>query len=715
MIQPVLRHCPLLAALACALAILPGCSDTASSGGGAAAILSDDSAGDDWPGYGRTYGEQHFSPLDEIDQGNVSALGLAWSLDLPLGNTNTQPIAVDGVLYFATGLSVVHAVDARTGKELWQYDPEAGEKAGLNLRFGWGVRGIAWWDGKVYTGTQDGRLIAIDAKTGKPVWSAQTFPPENAAYISGAPRVFDGKVIIGFGGTTGPSRGYVTAYDAETGEQLWRFWTVPGDPAKGFENKAMEMAAKTWTGEWWKYGGGGDVWNSMAYDRETDTVFIGTGSGYPWNRMRRSADEKGDRGDNLFICSIVAIDGKTGAYKWHYQTVPGETWDFDSAMDIELADLEIGGRQRKVLIHAPKNGFFYVIDRQTGELISAEPFATVTWSTGIDKRTGRPVEAPGVRYRDGSMVHIRPTGMGAHSWMPMAFSPRTGLAYIPAIEFEMGYSDASKGWQPPTDRSLSGANNISGGLLMGGIPATGSLLAWSPVTQKKVWEVKHPTQLNGGVLATAGDLVFQGTVDGQFTAYSADTGKVVWRFDAKAPILATPISYRVDGKQYVTVLTGLGMNHPASAPAINGPDLDKYGIDPRTQARRVLTFAIGGKQVLPLRETPPPAVTDPDFVADPTKELAGAIAFQNHCATCHGSVVVGISQAPDLRRSPIPLSKDTFDEVVRRGSLVSRGMPSFDEFSAAKLENIRHYILSQAEELRIRESRKRAGDEKPAK
>ena len=674
---------------------LSGCSDALGSNDTSAQLMSDNSDGDNWPGYGRTYGEQHFSPLHEIDQDTVEDLGLAWSMDLPLGNTNTQPIAIDGVLYFATGLSIVHAVDAKTGKELWQYDPQAGEKAGMNLRFGWGVRGIAWWNGKIFTGTQDGRLIALNAKTGQLEWSQQTFPPEAAAYISGAPRAFDGKVIIGFGGTTGPSRGYVTAYDAETGKQLWRFWTVPGDPSKGFENKAMEMAAKTWSGEWWKFGGGGDVWNSIAYDAETDTVFIGVGSGYPWNQKIRSEG----KGDNLFTCSIVALDGKTGEYKWHYQTVPGETWDYDSAMDIELADLEIDGKQRKVIVHAPKNGFFYVIDRITGKLISAEPFVPVTWATGIDKKTGRPIEAPGVRFPDGKSAEISPNPLGGHNWIPMAFSPQTGLAYIPAMEFSTKYSN-SEHWEVPKDRSVSGGIDLAAGLLMGREAPKGKLIAWSPVEQKKVWEVDYPTHINGGVLATGGKLVFQGTIDGFLTAYAADTGKALWRFDAQAPIQGTPISYEAGGQQYVSVLTGLGMNYAASAVVMTGMGIEKYDIDPRSQARRVLTFTLGADGKLPPSPSAPPPPDDPDFVSNTRMFKEGAGIFNLNCGTCHGVLAIGITQAPDLRRSPITYDADTFRSVVHDGALESRGMPPFPEFSPEKTEAIRHYIRAMAAGLR---------------
>ena len=692
-----------VAARALLAAVLLGCGAALLAGTGAQGADPAQAGDGDWAAYGRTNRAQHYSPLDEIGKGNVASLGLAWSMDLEFGNTNTQPLAIDGVLYFATGLSVVHAVDAATGRLMWRYDPEAGAKAGKNLRFGWGVRGISSWQNKIYTGTQDGRLIALDAKTGGLLWSVATFDADYPGYISGAPRAFGGKVIVGQGGTTGASRGFITAYDAETGKKLWRFWTVPGDPSKGFENEAMAMAARTWAGEWWKYGGGGDVWNATAWDAETDTVYIGTGSGYPWNRQKRSADANGDRGDNLFICSIIALDGQTGAYKWHYQVVPGETWDFDATMDIELADIEIEGKLRKVLLHAPKSGHFYVIDRVTGELISAEPFVKVNWATGIDKQTGRPVEAPGVRYLDGKMVHITPTALAAHNWMPMAYSPRTGLVYIPANHFEMGYgySDIARAWTLPDDRVLGGAVDI---MPVG--EATGSLLAWSPVLRKPLWSVPYPTYLNGGVLATAGDLVFQGSVDGWLRGFDARTGEIVWKFDAKAPIMGAPISYRVNGRQYISVLTGLGMNQPAAAPAVMKPGLqERYGLDPEAQARRLLTFVLGGTGALPERVAPGPAVMVDAGKLDAKAVEAGMWAYASHCATCHGSLVVGVTQAPDLRRSPMVLDTEAFRQVVKGGALAPLGMPGFGEFPGDKLENLRQYILSEAAALGKADSR----------
>lgn len=690
------RRLLVLALLAGTVVASGGCKNNPDDAGTAGATLSDASDGRNWAGYGRTNGQQHFSPLAAVHQSNVASLGLAWAMDLPAANTVTEPIAIDGVLYFASGLSIVHALDAATGRERWQYDPKVGEVGSLNMRTAWGVRGVAWWQDKIYVGTADGRLIALNALTGQAVWTVQTFDSGDPAYISGAPRVFNGRVLIGFGSTTGAMRGHVTAYDAGSGKQLWRFWTVPGDPGKGFENEAMAMAAKTWSGEWWKFGGGGTVWNSMALDPETDTIYIGTGSPYPWNHRIRSQG----KGDNLFTASIVALDGNSGRYKWHYQVTPADTWDHDATMDIELADLMIEGKPRKVLMQAPKNGFFYVIDRQTGELISAAPHARVTWASHIDLRTGRPVELPDARFSAGQVARIAPSSLGAHNWMPMAYSPQTGLAYIPANDFETDYSETPGDWQPPTDRSFSGGQMIMGGPAAGTRPATGSLLAWSPESQKPVWRVAHPTFLNGGILATGGRLVFQGSFDGLFKAYAADTGQLLWQFDAGAPIMAAPISYEAGGTQYVTILTGTGMGNSVYAASMVGAELKQDDIDPRTQARRVLTFAIGGTASLPPRRRPPLPPPDPAFQPEPERFTAGWVGFATHCTTCHGDMAIGISNGPDLRRSAIPPDPDAFDLVVRKGALEARGMPRFPEFDDAKLENIRYYIRARAEKLR---------------
>lgn len=698
--------CPLERILFVGLSVFPLMSCSVSGGNSttgevaqrvdrAVAQFGDEADGRDWPSFGRSYGEQHFSPLAEINAASINKLGLAWSMDLPVGNSATGPIEVAGTLYFARFYSEVNAVDAVSGRLLWKYDPKAPEASGVRLRQGWGSRGIAWWNGKIYTATQDGRLIALDAKTGKPLWSVQTLDKDDPRFISGPPRVFNGKVLIGNAGADeAANRGYVTAYDADSGKQLWRFWTVPGDPAKGFENKAMEMAAKTWAGRWWTKGGGGTVWNAMSYDPATDTVFIGTGQGNPWNRKIRSEG----RGDNLFLCSIVALDAKTGKHKWHYQLIPGDSWDYDAAMDMELADLIIGGQQHKVLITAAKNGFVYVIDRLTGKLISAKPFVPVTWAKGIDLASGRPIENPGVRYESGSAT-ISPTPIGAHSWVPMAFSRQTGLVYIPAIDLKVTFDDhgiTPQNWKRKGGMALDYAVNPSIAFPKGNEDSASSLVAWNPAQQREIWRVKTPIHFNGGVLATGGNLVFQGQMDSKFNAYDARTGQQVWSFDARAPVIAPPISYSVNGKQYITVIAGNG-----TSGGFLGAALVRYGIDYRTQARRVLTFAIGGNATLPPK-TPyvAKAVDDPSFKSDPASEARGNMVYNTRCVVCHGGGVAAAGTAPDLRSSEVILSQQSLDSILHDGALVSQGMPRFEELSGQERADVRQFLRSMAGELR---------------
>ena len=626
-----------------------------------------------WPGAGRTAGAQSYSPLTDINTASISELGLAWSYDLEAGNSVTAPVAVDGVIYTATGYSVVTALDAVTGLELWRYDPKTAEAAGKKLGYAWGSRGLAYDAGQIFVGTQDGRLIALDAKTGKVAWSVLTTQPGDDRYITGAPRAFAGKVIVGHGGAdVGQTRGYVTCYDQRTGKQLWRFYTVPGDPAKGFENEAMAMAAKTWAGEWWKYGGGGTVWNAISYDAELDTVLIGVGNGSPWDHKIRSLG----KGDNLFLASIVALDGTTGAYKWHYQENPGESWDYTASMDITLADLKIKGRVRKVLMQAPKNGFFYVIDRTNGQLISAEPFAKVTWASRIDLKTGRPVENPQARYPDGKTFELWPGPTGAHNWLPMAFSPRTGLVYLPASDRPIEISDTVRNY----DIVRPGGS-------------TSRLIAWDPIAQKPVWKIDTPGIWSGGVLTTAGDVVFQGQIDDRFNAYDARSGQKLWSFDAGAPAVAPPITFAWKGVQYVTVLTGYGGS--VGMFAENQPELKP---DYRTMQRRVLTFALAGKAMLPPKQAKLDAmIDDPTYVADPPREMRGYIAYSTYCSLCHGMNAVGGGAAPDLRRSPIPVSRENFHAAVRGGALMTQGMPRYDkQLTEAQAEEIRLYLRSQA-------------------
>ncbi len=663
------------------------------------AALADESQGENWLAFGRTYSEQRFSPLTQVTAANVSGLRVDWYLDLPndRGLVST-PLVADGVMYFIGSMNVVRAVDAVTGAMKWTYDPAVFDHAPRHMRAGWEHnRGIALWKDKVYLATWDGRLIALDASDGRELWSTMTLDPDKALYITGAPKVFKGKVLVGNGGTeVGATRGYVTAYDAETGEQAWRFYIVPGNPADGFENAAMEMAAETWTGEWWKYGGGGNAWHGFTYDAELDQLYIGTGNGSPWNRKIRSPGG----GDNLFLCSIVALDPDTGEYLWHYQTTPGETWDYNSNMDIVLGDLAIEGRAVKALLHAPKNGFFYVIDRRDGRLISAEPFAEVTWASKIDLATGRPVEVPGARYESGSAT-VAPSIVGAHNWHAMSYNPGTGLAYVPTIHLSMSLNDeavAHDEWQSPDWKQDLPGDGVGVSWAWGGPRAdgvSGTLQAWDPVRQRRAWEVVLPGRWNPGTMTTAGNLVFQGRTDGLFVAYDAATGAELWRFDVGLGISAPPVTYSVNGRQYVALLVGWGGGMAGLGDAVEVEHGWAYG----AQTRRLVAFSLEGTATLP--PSPPPGrsvpVSAPDFRVDAAAAERGAAAYGAHCLLCHGIGVVSPGMAPDLRASSAVLNASGFMAVVRRGSRQPQGMPAFPEFTDQRLEDLRNYIRQQAE------------------
>lgn len=698
------------------------------------AIFLGTSAGNDWPTFNGTYGEQHFSALNEINAKNISKLGLAWYMDLDAGNTVTGPIEVGNTVYISVGYSVVHAIDAVSGKLLWKYDSNVAKYAGIRLRQGWGSRGLAWWNNKIYVGTIDGRLIALDAKTGDEVWVVNTLKEITGGsyYVTGAPRVFDGKVIIGNGGTEHAStRGFVTTYDAETGKQLWRFYIVPGNPKDGFENKAMEMAAETWHGEWWKYGGGGNAWNAFTYDAEFDQILIGTGNGSPWNIKVRSQG----KGDNLFLCSVVALDAKTGEYRWHYQINPGETWDYNASMDMQLGEAEIDGKQRKIVVTAPKNGFFYVIDRTNGKLISAEKIAKANWANHIDLETGRPVENPEARYPNGTFT-LYPSSAGAHSWLPMSFDDENNRVFIPVMELGARYDDRMvdiKNWKhlPGNGFDVAVVMELHYDRNRKLTDPMSKLLAWDVIKQKEIWSVPGPGSWNGGVLATRGDVVFQGQITGEFKAYDAENGKLLWSFDAGDPVLAPPITYMADGKQYVTVLTGLGTSISAYGQSLGA--LPDY----KTMKRRVLTFALHGNSELPSEtiatamleeieelgesishfihgdgdqlaisqpikavENTRIAFPDPDYKTADKKTLETAkLVFINRCMACHGDNAVAVGQAPDLRTSWIVPVEPAFISFLRVGSK-ERGMPSFEEVPEEQLLLIREYIRSEAAKLR---------------
>ena len=662
--------------------------------------IADETQGSNWLSYGRTYAEHHYSPLADINAGNVQNLGLAWSLDLPLQRSlEATPLAIDGILYFSGTYGKVFAVDATSGRHLWEFDPDFANHSPEKLRMSMGGhRGVAYWRGKVYVGVVDGRLYALDAHTGKPLWSTQTFDdPKARKAITGAPRVFGGKVIIGHGGADYGTRGYVTAYDTETGEQLWRFYTVPGDPKKGFENAAMAMAAKSWDGQWWHWGGGGTVWDSITYDPDFNRVYLGVGNGSPWDAEIRSPGN----GDNLFLCSIVALNADTGEYVWHYQVNPRETWDFKATANMILADLPIGDTIRKVLMQAPTNGFFYVIDRVSGKLLSAEKFAKATWAERIDLKTGRPVEAPNIRYENGPVV-IWPHNAGAHNWQPMSFNTDTGLVYIPTMKLALRIgpstsNDDLKDFEDERWLYFPVLGNKADIAIIDPDDGTAALLAWDPVAQKKRWEVHYEDSFwNGGTMTSAGNLVFQGTGHGKFIAYNASTGDKLWSFDVGLGIIGAPITYEAGGVQYISILVGYGGS------AGNFDHTIDYGWRFNEQPRRVLAFALDKKMPLPL--TAPPRFTvnpvdDHSIVIDLKLAAKGLKLYHSTCYSCHGVHVESAgSIAPDLRESSLALRWEEFRSVLHDGLLAARGMPKYGELSEEDMRAIYLYIRQRARE-----------------
>ena len=664
-----------------------------------ARLLAAASEPGNWLTHGGTYLEQRFSTLTQVNDDNVAKLGLAWSYDLDTNRgQEATPLIIDGVMYTTTAWSKVVALDAATGKELWTFDPKVPGERGFSACCDVVNRGLAAYNGRLYLGTLDGRLIALDARTGKTVWSVVTVDQSKPYTITGAPRIVKGRVVIGNGGAEYGVRGYVSAYDAMTGKQAWRFYTVPGDPAKGPDGAAsdpvMASAAKaTWFGKHWQAGGGGTVWDAIVYDPELDQLYIGVGNGSPWNQQVRSEG----KGDNLFLSSVVALNPDTGAYKWHYQGTPGETWDFTQTQPIILADLNIEGAKRKVLMQAPKNGFFYVVDRTTGKLISAKGFVPQTWATGVDLTTGRPIETPGARFlKAGAMV--APSALGAHNWHPMAFSPQTGLVYLPAqdvpfyYETAGGYKYKAGAWNiavdayknaPPNDRAQTKAIRAM---------LKGQLIAWDPVAQREVWRAQYDGPWNGGALATAGNLVFQGTGRGTFQAFDAAKGKRLWEFPAQTGVIAGPVTYSVKGVQYVAVMAGYGGAYPISSgydevrPAQNG---------------RVLVFKLGCTAKLPaapLLDLPPP--NPPTEVYTVAQLTQGLQVYEGTCGVCHGSGARSSGVLPDLRRSVALADKATWDGIVHDGALKDRGMISFAKYlSKTDIEAVRGYVGVQAKYL----------------
>jgi quinohemoprotein ethanol dehydrogenase len=663
-----------------------------------AAIANADQHAGDWLSHGRDYGEQRFSPLTQITAQNVGRLGLAFYTDL--GSTRgleATPLVVDGVIYNVQPWNIVKAIDATNGKVLWSYDPKVPEGTAKNGCCDIVTRGVAAWKGKIYVATLDGRLIALDAKTGQPKWSVNTFDDGQKALLSitGAPRVFDGKVVIGNAGGESAARGYITAYDAETGKKDWRFYIVPGDPkVKEAPNQASadRVARPTWKGEFWKAGGGGNDWDTIIYDPKLKLVYIGTGNAAPWAPQFRNPGNA--RGDNLFNSSIVAIHVEDGSYAWHYQEVPNEQWDYDATAPLVTADLKINGRQRQVIMHAPKNGFFYVLDRKTGELLSAKEYMPQNWADGIDMKTGRPRIKPDMFYGEKPIL-ITPNN--GHNWQSMAFNPQTGLMYFPVNEngriialkadFQVKIGGLSQTGEslvgfPEVRKQLQEENKKNQNYY---------LIAWDPVNQKEAWRVPYKRAGSGGTLTTAGNLVFQGTSDATLAAYDARNGKKLWEMPIQQSPIAAPISYEVDGVQYIAINAGFGggLAHDNLNASEPGMQLYDYG--------RLLVFKLDGKAKLPDFKPVKAVLEPPPRIPHSNGDVREGLDIYNaNCAGCHGANARG--GVKDLRRMSSQTHKDFFD-IVLRGKRAQNGMPNFgDKLTQRDAEFIQKYLVARIED-----------------
>lgn len=657
----------------------------------------------EWLTYGGNYDEHRFTKLGQITKDNINDLGLAWSYDLATSRgVEATPIVVDGIMYVTGAWSIVYAVDAKTGEELWVYDPEVSGEDAIKGCCDVVNRGVAVYDGKVYVGVFDGRLEALDAKTGEVVWSKVTVDQSLPYTITMAPRIVKGQVMIGNSGGELGVRGYISAYDAKTGEMNWRFYTVP-NPNKNPDNAASdaifaELANETWgdTGAWTTDGGGGTVWDSVIYDQVNNTVILGVGNGAPWNPKVRDPD---GNGDNLFLSSILALDADTGAYKWHFQTTPRDQWDYTAVQTLILANLPLGadGTDRRVVMQAPKNGFFYVLDAKTGEFISGEAFVPLNWATGLDD-TGRPIEVDGIRDTSGEGQVIIPGPLGAHNWHPMAYSPNTKLTYIPAQVIPQVIKDQEAGSDP--DAYWNTGYDFAAGIpvdypkgTVGAIKGmnSGWLLAWDPVKQEAAWSVDLGGPWNGGILTTETDLVFQGTMAGNVHAYDAKTGERVWSHDVKSGALSGLSSYEIDGEQYIATTTGWG-----SAFAL----VAGYGFEGAVapDVGRIVSFKIGGTDTIPdpmesavVREPKAPSFGDQAMIANGLKH------FSQNCMVCHGALAISSGVLPDLRWSYITANDKEWRDVLMNGSLSENGMVAFkDQITPEQSEAIRAYVLHQA-------------------
>jgi PQQ-dependent dehydrogenase (methanol/ethanol family) len=653
----------------------------------------------DWRLIGGNQYEQHYSELTQVNDKNVRDLRLDWYADMPTDDGLTGvPIVAAGVVYQSGALGKAWANDLRTGKQLWSFD--AGIKFPLGVIPGWGARlsrGLAIWEDKVLKATGDCRLFALDRKTGARLWEVQSCDPAANKTITGAPRVGDGKVFIGNSNAdSGIGRGYVDAYDINTGKRLWRFYTIPGDPAKGFESKAMEMASETWGKNYWKNTGGGSTWEGITYDPRTRLVYIGTDGPSPFDPSLRGEGH----GDELFTNAIVAVNVDTGEYVWHYSTTPGDGWNYAATMPVILADLTIEGEKRAVLMTAPKNGFFYVLDARTGKLANQpQNIVPANWASRIDLTTGRPVQLPDAKYwlQKGKTIFVTPSPMGAHNWMPMSYSPVTGLVYIPVTDYPVTITANPHNLVGSTEIDFYYGLNHRGTF-------KGSLLAWDPIKQQKRWQHDVGMPYQGGTLATAGNLVFQGATEGNFAAYRADTGEKLWSMPTVSGILGAASTVQVDGKQLILVAAGSG----STSSILFAPEFSGGAVGPS----RLLAFSLTGSAKLPHFETRSNSIPKPTQ-PEPTTALADEgkqIWDTNGCELCHGfRVIGGLGTVPDLRRVPsLPL--DLFGKIVRGGLLKDGGMPVFaDAITAQQLPALEAYITQSAWKAYREQQASRAG------
>lgn len=656
----------------------------------------------DWLTYGGTYEEQRFSRLGKLTPANVGELGVAWSYDLKTSHgVEATPIVVDGVMYVTGAWSIVYAIDAKTGQEKWVYDPEVPKETLAKGCCDAVNRGVAVYEGKVYVATYDGRLVALDAADGSVVWSKVTVDQSKPYTITGAPRAFKDKIIIGNGGSELGVRGYVTAYDANSGDEEWRFYITPNpnkEPDGAASDSAFEKVGNiTWgdSGAWTTDGGGGTAWDSIVYDEVNDQILVGTGNGSPFNAKIR--DPEGN-GDNLFLSSIVALDADSGEYKWHFQETPRDILDFTATQSIILADLPVGTNNapQRVIMHAPKNGFFYVLDAATGKFLSGKAFAQQTWATGLDEN-GRPIENPAMRNFDKEPFLSIPAPAGAHNWNSMAFSPKTGLAYIPAHEMSQLIEEAPGGWKDKLKWNVG--YNLSAGLppaypagTLDAVRSTinGRLIAWDPVKQEARWTHEYPNPFNGGVLTTDTNLLFQGDTMGTFRAFNAMDGSELWSMNLKSGIQAAPITYEIDGEQYVAIATGWGgswaLNWGFAWDETVAPDIG-----------RVYVFKLGGTgAVKDMMQSGVEATPKAPEFGTPDQIAAGFQHYAENCMLCHGPLAISSGVTPDLRWSSVSADPNVWKQVVVDGILSGNGMVSFkDQLTPEEAEAIRAYALNQ--------------------